>query len=395
MASWRLRARLFHLPPSIRASVFQQSVSKRSFSATNARKADLATTIAGGPGVLLDTLHTFMPWYIAIPTAAVLVRGVLVYYAAALPNRKRAIIRRHLYPLWNFQARYAWSKYKQHELDKHRRGGRTLSHTAAWMLVRRIWINAVASHKTGSLYGAPVFSGRSLFNFGMMIAFTEALRIKCGSREGLLPILLHPIEWAKNTLADPVANGAVEAQTMTPDELLAQRLEMAREIQKIGELPKDLTDAELLQQSHHLSPLNAPEYAAYLDPTLQAEGLSWCSDLTAVDPTFGLPIALSLTIAASAFLRSAADQLKAAAPVKDRGPLADLTLKQRATLTISLIFFFMAIKLPAALLLYLVPSFAVGLLQSRWLDLRYPLPAIIQPSKRPMRVKVKKTFGDV
>ncbi|KAK4610784.1 uncharacterized protein CLAFUR5_13868 [Fulvia fulva] len=450
MASQRLRAPMLQFPPAIRSSVCQQTTSKRAFSSTNPRKADLSTAIASAPAALFDTLHAFMPWYIAIPTAAALVRGVLVYYVASLPIRKSAITRRHLYPLWSLQAKHEWIMYQDKAKRDARASGMTRPHQAdaALALVRRGCFNMKAAHQVGSRYGAPMFTWTSAVNLAAMVAFTEALRIKCGSKEGLLPMILHPIEWVKDAIANPVPTentepGMESVESMTPDERLAERLHAAREAQEAGGLPPGMTDTELLEHAHHLSPLKTPEYAAYLDPTLQVEGLSWCPDLTSIDPTFTLPVALSLTIAATAFLRTSArdledlqdeahkksaeviaskpashppqpssppqkqnanslqaalqeaDRVNATAPATMAGPLAHLTFRQRITLTVSMVFFLFALKLPAALLLYLVPSFAVGFLQGKYMDLKYPLPEVIRPSKRPMRAKVKKTLGDV
>lgn len=51
-------------------------------------------------------------------------------------------------------------------------------------------------------------------------------------------------------------------------------------------------------------------------------------------------------------------------------------------------------KLPAAVLLYMVPSMVFTWLQGRWLDWKYPLPEVIKPCRRPVRIKVRKEFND-
>lgn len=59
---------------------------------------------------------------------------------------------------------------------------------------------------------------------------------------------------------------------------------------------------------------------------------------------------------------------------------------------VSAIFFVGAMKMPVAILLYFIPSIAIGWLQSRWLDFKYPLPQHIQKCSRPMRFKAKRQW---
>jgi inner membrane protein COX18 len=65
---------------------------------------------------------------------------------------------------------------------------------------------------------------------------------------------------------------------------------------------------------------------------------------------------------------------------------------QRLGLSFSLIFGIAATQFPAAVLLYLVPSMTMGWLQTRWLDVKYPIPGVVEPCKKPVRFKVRKEF---
>jgi len=56
------------------------------------------------------------------------------------------------------------------------------------------------------------------------------------------------------------------------------------------------------------------------------------------------------------------------------------------------IFTFLAIHMPAGMLLYLVPSIAFGSLRGAWMAKKYPVKPEIMPAKRPMRTKVKRTW---
>lgn len=268
---------------------------------------------------------------------------------------------------------------------------------------------------------------RSTVNLGSLITMTEAVRVKCGAREGLLSLLIKPID--RNVDPETARRAA-----MTWDEIMVERLEAAyagKQAARTTTTPQetssslDVTDTagEFMSQAlettaaEHLPALNTSSYAQLADPTLRTEGLSWFTDLTLADSTLMLPLALSATMAFSVLVRPKPDALNSSMNLKNKpspqpdmntvsvvdalaaqpppkSPLSTLTRSQRFGLSLSVIFFFAAAKLPVAVLLYLVPSMAFGWFQGRWLDLKYPMPAVVMPCKRPARLKVKKEFRD-
>ncbi|KAK0947197.1 hypothetical protein LTR29_001480 [Friedmanniomyces endolithicus] len=272
---------------------------------------------------------------------------------------------------------------------------------------------------------------RSMINFFTLISFTEAVRLKCGSREGLLSFMLTPLEWIIKALVHnqyPPAPVPAPQPKMSHDEDLAQRLEMTA------------TTGESGNVSYDLSRLNAApgagEPSAYLDTSLQAEGLNWCVDLTAPDPTFILPILLWLSVSANIIFQGTAGRpMKVAVPTSAKakdaasqspelkpdqtfdsgavspealntltapaygsnnsdkrflGFLPPVTNLQRNQLCIVLAIMGAMLKIPAAIFLYWIPSLAIGAVQRRWLAAKFPLRPPIQPCRRPLRGRVKK-----
>lgn len=266
---------------------------------------------------------------------------------------------------------------------------------------------------------------RSPINLGVLIAMTEAVRVKCGAREGLLSFLIKPID--RHVDAETARRAA-----MTPDEIMVERLEAAyavkqeaaaaRTTQQQPTLDGQEGGQEILDEvlSDKLPALNTNQYATLQDPTLRTEGLAWFPDLTVPDTTLLLPLALSATMALTVLARPKTNPAPTSAshskrtvssskelPVTPDNPLEalaalpkpkslldHLSTGQKIGLSLSFVFFFAALKLPVAVLLYLMPSMAMGWLQSRWLDLKYPLPEVVRACRRPVRVKVRKEFRD-
>lgn len=440
------KAHLLQLPPAIRSSIYLRTLPRRSFSSTSPRKS-LTDIVVAGPAAVLDAVHGLgIPWYTAIPVTAVLVRCTIGYYLGALPARKRAIVRTYLSPLTSnvgkVKAREAMLSYVQ----RMEENGRIVPKAAMGLrfAAYQMWYNLRESHRIGKRFKAPIFTPASFVNFGMLIMFAEAIRVKCGHREGLLSMIISPFESALKSLSnDPAAKNAIEP-TLSPEEVLVERMEAAQaaadaqaEIyaSSAGDV---LVDPKLLDPAYHFELLGQPAktYADSLDPTMLVEGVSWAQNLALPDSTYILPLILSLTMLTGVFNRNTkshtistpkqreistpksskvttsaakqteeiniafalADKLREEnkTKAKVRGSLtSSLTLGQKFRLWMASLFFFVGCGLPSGMLLYMIPSVVVGQLHSRWLDVKYPIPNTIQPCRRPMRIKVKKEFGDV
>ncbi|KAK0787337.1 hypothetical protein LTR91_012871 [Friedmanniomyces endolithicus] len=276
---------------------------------------------------------------------------------------------------------------------------------------------------------------RSVINFATLISFTEAVRQKCGSSEGLLSVLLSPLEWIRKALIHKPSSPApiiAPQPKISHDEDMAQRLELTATTDEAGIVSYDLSRLNAAP--------DAGETSAYFDPSLQTEGLNWCVDLTASDSTFTLPILLWLSVSANIiFQRTAGPPKKVAVPTKAKaqdavsqsselkrdetfdtdalspealntltapaygsknsdkrflGFLPPVTNLQRIQLCIVLVILGTILKIPAAIFLYWIPSLAVGAVQRRWLAAKFPLRPPIQPCRRPLRFRVKKSWSN-
>lgn len=176
-------------------------------------------------------------------------------------------------------------------------------------------------------------------NFLTLMVFAEAIRLKCGSRKGLLPLLLGPLEglWGGRTDA---------ATTDSADEGLAQQLEMlhqerlrtVRETESISDTRSDIqspADAHLVEQpcetvepsyTFSASKLHPPTpYAELADPTMSSGGVAWFHDLTAPDMTHILP---SLLVGIMLLGVKWSDLLKLS---RDQRPQSDVARATRAS----------------------------------------------------------------
>ncbi|TKA24771.1 hypothetical protein B0A50_05759 [Salinomyces thailandicus] len=406
-----VRPSFFSLPPALRLALHHPHL-PRAFSATPTRKLSLVDVAVTPPTYLLDALHaTGLPWFAALPAAAVLVRGVLVYYLSVLPSYRAARIQANLVPL-------AFARAHGHNSSPAAMRRREVL-PPRWVqldfYIRGFCDRQMQLHRLGKQFGAPRFHPRGVLNFVALIAFTESIRMKCASHEGLLPIVLWPFEKVARLVnpgtsstppPTPPPDPAAKAGSFTDDQLRAATITNPDGTTSI--------DPTLLISQAPASPPDPSAYAAYFDPTLQNEGLPWCLDLTAADTTFILPTTLAVVTAANIIFGSPTQArrpppsypnlsnpttAKGQAPNVDIAPprrslIPRLTNFQRIGLSITLGFWFVALKIPAGILLYFVTSLLVGRLQRRWLEIRMPPLTPVQPCTRPLRFRVRKEWVD-
>lgn len=425
---------LLRLPSHLRTSAYQCTLS-RSFSASPPRKLSLIDIAVAPPTYLLDTLHSLgLPWSTALPISAVLIRGVVIYYFSILPGRKAAQIQSHLTPLAAVKALQRHESPERRELRRQRQKGMPITVRRLSDVIGKFIAQQQELHKLGKTFGAPRWRWRGLANFGVLIAMTEAIRMKCAAREGLLPLVISPFQWIGRTVRPDLFPTPPPMTQEAKDEALEARMEEATTVDAHGNVTYDFT---------RLSPAQADEakYTAYFDPSLQQEGIAgWCMDLTVPDPTLMLPVMLGLGMAANIIFRPTAGARPQASqgplsrgpaippkpattkptassdldtvdpsanasaqatlsappytPPKFLGFLPPVTNAQRIGLVIAMAFGFAALKMPAAILLYFIPSLAVGWVQRRWLDVKYPLRAPIGQCARPLRMRVRREWGD-
>ncbi|KAH9834705.1 mitochondrial export translocase [Teratosphaeria destructans] len=443
------RASLLSLPPHLRLHAYQHSPPRHfSASAPAPHQSALVDSAVAPFTTLLDALHaTGLPWCAVIPLAAVVARGII---ALLLPvNNTRIIQLRSSDEMW---------EARQVDEEVRQKAGHSLParvKTAFWINFRLWRMKRATLHELGSMFGAPYWHWRGGVGFGMLIAMTEAIRIKAGAREGLLPLILHPLQYLFDGFkafwnhfrhpngselpsstpgsapltspSQPTPHEAISEwppQTPTPDQLASSdpTLSSAAEAAQstIGESASTAIDqtSQLLPSSRHF------------DPTMQTEGLPWCLDLTQPDPTFALPIMLSAYMVWNVIANARANHRLKRNPsqespnptTEDDAALSRLTSKLHANLpaplrwclskvynletrklamipplnrwqlvklTFSYLFFFVAIKIPAGILVYMLTSQLIGRLQGKWLDRRMPIRRGVQPCRRPLRLRTR------
>ena len=439
-----LRPSLLSLPPQLRAQIYQH----RAFSASCTHKSTFVDLAVTGPSFVLDTIHNLgIPWHTTIPLTALLVRSTLVYYISTLPSRKAAQSNNTLVPLVN-----AYVLLQQNS-DENRAKQLRHSRQSTPMLVvvvdyywTRLKNNFKGAWKYGSKFGNTPWRrlGGGFLNFGVLIAFTEAIRMKCGSREGLLSLVLSPFERLGRALAPDQFPKVEDIQKLNPVQQLVWKLEAAQAAKEAktsaaqgGELvdlsahtsatgEKGVRELMKEQDIDLSSAVQGPNTSSpFFDPTMQTEGLLWCPDLTIPDPTGALTLGVTVTMAASFLLRPVLNkppvkpkttsndsnqpqkppeaQLHPSAPdpskplatqpqpivhrIRSWGPFTKFTFGQRIGLSFAFLFAAISANMPAAILLYFIPSIAIGWAQNRWLDIRYPIRPAIRPCSRPLRVK--------
>ncbi|KAK3673834.1 hypothetical protein LTR78_006389 [Recurvomyces mirabilis] len=432
LTSSAMRASLLRLPPPLRTATVQ-----RSFSTTRPRQSTLVDIVVAPPTYLLNALHsTGLPWYAVLPTSAIIVRGLITYYITTLPNQKATQIQSNLQPI------IAANVILTSNDPDRRRAHKEMKSPSLKRLEDSLFKLGTAFKLTRQLskqFGASGRRLRELANFAMLIAMTEAIRMKCGSREGLLSLLLTPFQWVETAIRDSVATTtsgraqgmltSAEMAALNPnpafqrsrDELMAERLEQIMTLDGNGNPVYDFSS---------LPPPAPPDlvYAPYTDLSMQSEGLGWITDLSAPDPTLTLPVLMWLALSLNVILRpTVGDTSKAPLPRESNvlaptesksekmteaqavlstpkhganarknflGIFPPVTNLQRIGLCISMAFGFASMRFPAGILLYMFSSLVVGWLQTRWLAVRYPIRPSIKPCLRPLRLRVKRQWND-
>ena len=196
---------------------------QRTFSATTRSRGPITDFVVAGPTALIDAIHsTGLPYCATIPLTAVLVRTVLVYYLSTRPARRRARLFNHILPLLEADA-YA-HQASPSAMPLHQGVARKQGVGRAIAMLRRGTNFAFHGFQTRRKYAKMFRFGRAplpFLNFGILIAFTESIRLKCGSSGGLLSFLLSPLESIGRTESG--------SPPVDPAEVLAAKLQAARE----------------------------------------------------------------------------------------------------------------------------------------------------------------------
>nr|POE52192.1 hypothetical protein CFP56_52573 [Quercus suber] len=340
-----LRTPIFGLPPSLRVTLCNQIIASRPFSLTAHRQTSNSSTapvevtpsitsfvegtsnevlehVTTIPLGLLDLIHsTGLPWWAVLPASAVLVRGGFVYHFITKHLRYHAQIQSSLVPLVSARAlQLSRTPKVQEEI-------RSWGH---YQRLGSLWAKFICTEqsamKLGRQFGAPrpYNSWRPYASFGVLIIMTEAIRMKCGTRQGLLSVLLSPIQWCwhniipwpgrtaskihsvsdESNMHASSSSGAVNALQDEQDLLQApthsSQESYASDI--IAAARESTSDPAVLQALSKLDgsvamPQVVPTYAQHMDSTIHTEGFLWITDLAVVDPYQYFPAIAAILVA--------------------------------------------------------------------------------------------------
>jgi hypothetical protein len=232
-----------------------------------------------------------------------------------------------------------------------------------------------------------------------LVVMSEAIRLRCGSSQGLVSILLYPFTRVWTGIKRTFLDIKDQLSPISPDAPTP-----STEIVQSGTAA--LTPP--VEQMESLSIVQSP----FVDPSLMVEGLRWCPDLSVPDPYQLLPFFLTTIMIYQGVVT--AMQI----PVTRRPDLAGLSdaeieaqahqlrfdLKEHATQaskrkrsifmnsSVAFIFGLIMTEVPAGIVLYLLTSVTTAGVQRLWLQYKYPAGEAITRCKLPMRVRVRNQY---
>jgi inner membrane protein COX18 len=307
----------------------------------------------------MNLIHANVPWYAAIPLTAFVTRGLLVTTAGAWA---RAIMARYLglHPL-----RQALAFQKRNEILQR---GNFRTTKEAMLTVKKEVNEEVAKldqRWNVSLRGQ---LGWTLAQIPIFFAMAEAIRQKCGARDGLLGLGFSAFK-SKNaeTAVGDMADGA---QTDVAD--MGDYAQTT--VSDIGVEPHTLVADMGLDAQTSLGNIVGTT-STWFEPSLANEGMLWFENLLLPDPTGALPFVVSALMFTNIYMtKNSMDDVKSWS-----------LLIRRSLLGVSLLVGPLCQAMPAALMLYWTSSTSSVILWNAWLDWKYPAPRNLTACKRPLQ----------
>ncbi|KAF1921763.1 60Kd inner membrane protein-domain-containing protein [Ampelomyces quisqualis] len=293
--------------------------SLRSLHASAPRQDPVLDAVLYLPHEMMNVLHAGVPWYAALPLTAFLTRALLVTTAGAWA---RSLTARYvgLHPL-----RQALAFRNRDELMQ--RGGFRSPQEATVAVKKQVKEETAKLDQRWNV----TLTGQISWTFAQIpifFAIAEAIRQKCGARDGLLGL---GFSFFKGE----------EAQTT------------------VGDM--------------------AVTTSQWFEPGLANEGMLWFQDLLLPDPTGTLPFVVSGLMFANIYLSK---------NTVEEGASWTRTIR-RVLLGVSLLVGPLCQGLPAAMMLYWASSTSSVMLWNIWLDWRYPAPRGFTACKRPLQMPPK------
>ncbi|KAF2736378.1 hypothetical protein EJ04DRAFT_575505 [Polyplosphaeria fusca] len=278
------------------------------------------------PHELLHTLHTYMPWYAAIPVSAFIVRGLLV---TTIGSHSKALIARYmaLQPL-----RQAMALQKRDDIMKKGDFKHPKAAVAAVTMAVKTESKALDRRWNCTLRGQV---GWTLLQLPLFVVMAEVIRRVSDIHSGLLGLGMEAIGLTTRP---------------NPDGLITE----------------DNVDLAARMAAN-----------PWFEPSLATEGLAWFPNLLVPDPTGALPFVVSAVMFANIFLSTNNPTKRGKASPTNKGI-------RRGMMLLALLIGPMGQHVPAALMYYWVSSTTSVMVWNVWLDKRYPVPEGFGQCSRPL-----------
>ena len=398
---------LLGLPPALRQSLYQQQHGVRQFSLSGITGAmDASGVVALFPATAMETLHAVgLPWYAVFPMSAVLIRSLFVFPLFQKPLRTRATERITLQPIVDANM----SVMRRNLVKKHMSPVQE-----RWKMILGRW--TLNRHYSRYIFRHPRLSIQRGLSFFTLIAVSDSIRRLCGHKEGLLKLLLGPLDWTLSWIIpssiDAAAPKEPVSQSVQPPPSSPAAISSGEDLQSLHDPAHETlsnhhdtvpewnaadtvaSDPAPFEPVAHgaaesVTQANSPSLplatdSPWFEPSLLTDGMSWCPDLTAADPTLVLPVLFSTSFFASIYFSPRIGG--------ERGGKA--TNLQRIVMTIAMLSIIPALKMPVALLLYFISNIWVSALQTRWLSYTVPGKPVPLACKRPVRTQPMKEMVD-
>ncbi|KAH9881636.1 hypothetical protein IAQ61_000363 [Plenodomus lingam] len=367
-----LYPRLLRLPTrqlDARSSFLSRTLScrppRRAFHASTAQQGPGLDTLLYLPHEIMSLIHANVPWYAAIPLTAFIVRGALVTTAGAYV-RSRAARNAGLHPLRQalaFQVRDETLKRRNFRTPKE-----AMAHVKTE--VKKTTRQLDERWKPGSIKASIWWTAVQLPVF---FAMAEAIRQKCGARDGLLGLGASLVHGVRDRLAglqqhffgiEDAGAGPMESAVHSTSEVDALDDAFESGVDSIAARPILEDGKPAATSTSDVSELDINP-SQWFDPSLANEGMLWFQDLVIPDPTGILPFVVSGLMFCNIYFT------KNVNPV---GPNWQTALR-RLLLSVSLLVGPFCQDLPAALMLYWASSTSSVIVWNWWLDWKYPSPS--------------------
>ncbi|KAH9876145.1 hypothetical protein J1614_004024 [Plenodomus biglobosus] len=322
----------------------------------------------------MSLIHANVPWYAAIPLTAFIVRGALVTTAGTYA---RSLMARYagLHPLrqaLGFQKRDEILKRENFRTPKEAIAQVKKEVTQMTKQLDKKWkVDSLKATMWWTVVQLPVF-----------FAMAEAIRQKCGARDGLLGLGASLIQSVRDGLAGlgqslfgtkDVTSGAGESAVQSTSEIDDFGDSFVSNVNNVAASPSADVGPLVATPTPDMGGL-AVTHSQWFDPSLANEGMLWFQDLVVPDPTGVLPFIVSGLMFCNIYFT------KNTAP---SGPSWQTALR-RTLLAVSLLVGPICQDLPAALMLYWASSTSSVIVWNWWLDWKHPTPSGHTACKRPL-----------